>query len=76
MAKEMAKLPRIMRSPIDMLDMSTELLELADMVEKQAAEEGRAVRMRPRLLRIRSFARELEESATAKLGNHEKHLKG
>jgi hypothetical protein len=74
MAKQMAKLPRIMRSPIDMLDMVGYLTDAADALEKQAAEQGRTERTRPQVLRIRSFANEMKEFANAKLGDHEKRL--
>ena len=76
MAKEMAKLPKIMRSPIDMLDMAGYLMDAADALEKQSAEEGKSVRMRPQILRVRSFAAEMRESAEARLGSHEAKLKG
>jgi hypothetical protein len=76
MAKEMSRLPKILRSPIDMLDMSATLMDAADQLEKSAADEGRTVRARPQILRIRSFARELEQSANEKLGSHERRLKG
>ena len=76
MAKEMAKLPKIMRSPIDMLDMSGYLMDAADALEREAETNGRKVRTRPQVLRIRSFAREMQETAEARLGSHEAKLKG
>ena len=76
MAKEMSRLPKILRSPIDMLDMSSERMDVADQLEKTAQEQGRSHRERPRILRIRSFAAELEQSANEKLGSHERKLKG
>jgi len=76
MAKEMAKLPKIMRSPIDMLDMAGYLVDAADALEREAEQNGRKIRMRPQILRIRSFAREMEETAEQRLGSHERKLKG
>jgi hypothetical protein len=75
MAQQMAKLPKIMKNPIDMLDMSGYLVDAADALEKQAAEEGKTLRMKPQILRIRSFAREMRETAEARLGTHEADLK-
>lgn len=76
MAKEMSRLPKILRSPIDMLDMAATLMDAAEAVEKQAAQEGRTVRARPQVLRIRSFSKELETAANEKLGSHEQKLRG
>ncbi len=71
MAKEMKKLPNIGRNPLLVLEMAEELREHADNVAKAAAEAGKPARARTKLLKIRAFAKELEDLGNAKLGSHE-----
>lgn len=76
MAVQQAKaLPKSMRNPIDALEMAGILRDGADIMEKQAADEGRSTRARPTVMRVRAFARELEEWANGKIGDHEAKLK-
>lgn len=75
MAKQAARLARTLRNPIDMLEIAGIIRDSADAMEKLAAEQGRANRDRPRVLRARSFASELEDAANAKIGDHEARLR-
>lgn len=75
MAKEATRLAKIMRNPIDQLEMAGLLRDGADAMEKQAAEAGRAARERPRVLRARAYAAELEDAANVKIGSHEERLR-
>lgn len=62
------RLPNLFRNPLVALEVAGELLEHAENVEKAAAEEGRTARERPRVLKIKAFAKELEANANARIG--------
>jgi hypothetical protein len=58
-----------------MLEVAGIIRDGAASMEKEAAEQGRTQRERPRVLRALSFASELEEAANAKIGDHEARLR-
>jgi hypothetical protein len=68
MAKQV-RLPRLLSNSLVVLEIVEELREHADNVEKAAAESGRQQRERPRVLKIRGFASQLESVANARLGD-------
>lgn len=72
--KQAKSLPKVMRNPIDMLEMAGIIRDGADAMEKLAAQEGRVMRERPRVLRARAYAAEMEDAANVKIGDHEKRL--
>ena len=75
MAGQATRLAKTMRNPIDMLEIAGIIRDAADAMEKQAAEAGRVNRERPRVLRARAFAAEMEDFANTRIGDHEARLK-
>jgi hypothetical protein len=70
------KVPRLMSNPITVLEMANEMREHADNVEKFAADNGRVTRERPRVVKIRAFAKQLEDLGNGKLGDQENQFSG
>lgn len=68
--QQLKKIPAITRNPLLILEMADELREHADNVAKAAAESGRERREATRVLKIRAFARELQDLGDAKMGTH------
>ena len=75
-ARQARALPKSMRNPIDALEMAGHLRDAADAIERDAEAQGRKVRARAQVLRVRAFATELEDWANAKIGDHEARLRG
>lgn len=63
------RIPNPLRNPLMVLELVIELRLHAGNVEKEAAERGEEHLVRPRVLKIKAFAKELETAANARLGN-------
>jgi hypothetical protein len=73
MAKQLKHLPKIDRNPLLMLDIVEYLREYADMVKKEAAENGKP-EPRGKLMKVGAFANDMEKIANAKIGTHERDI--
>lgn len=67
--QKQTRLPNIMRNPLLAEQIAAELEEWSEVLEKQAAEEGRSERIKPRLRVLKAGVREIRGNAEARIGD-------